>query len=227
VNIQTLRSMTQAYYNPQNFGHFGLALKNYAHFTSPIRRYSDLIVHRALVAGHSWGPDGLSAWDVENLDDTAKLISDAERRSMAAERDTIDRYLAAYLSDRVGAEFAGRIAGVQRFGLFIKLDETGADGLIPIRSLGREFFNYDESTQTLTGSDTGVKLGMGQRVVVRLMEAVPVTGGLTLELLSLDGAALPTASGRGGKRGGFQPRQPSKAAAKDRALKRKVIRKRK
>ena len=107
------------------------------------------------------------------------------------------------------------------------LDETGADGLIPIRSLGREFFNYDESTQTLTGSDTGVKLGMGQRVVVRLMEAVPVTGGLTLELLSLDGAALPTASGRGGKRGGFQPRQPSKAAAKDRALKRKVIRKRK
>ena len=227
VNIQTLRSMTQAYYNPQNFGHFGLALKNYAHFTSPIRRYSDLIVHRALVAGHSWGPDGLSAWDVENLDDTAKLISDAERRSMAAERDTIDRYLAAYLLDRVGAEFAGRIAGVQRFGLFIKLDETGADGLIPIRSLGREFFNYDESTQTLTGSDTGVKLGMGQRVVVRLMEAVPVTGGLTLELLSLDGAALPTASGRGGKRGGFQPRQPSKAAAKDRALKRKVIRKRK
>ncbi len=227
VNIQTLRSMTQAYYSPQNFGHFGLALKNYAHFTSPIRRYSDLIVHRALIAGHGWGGDGLSVWDAENLDDTAKLISDAERRSMAAERDTVDRYLAAYLSDRVGAEFSGRIAGVQRFGLFIKLDDTGADGLIPIRSVGREFFHYDETTQTLMGADTGVTLGMGQRVVVRLVEATPVTGGLTLELLSLDGNPLPTGSGRGGKRGSYQPRRPGQAAAKDRALKRKVIRKRK
>ena len=126
--------MTQAYYNAENFGHFGLALRNYAHFTSPIRRYSDLIVHRALIAGHGWGDDGLSAWDVENLDETAKLISDTERRSMLAERDTTDRYLAAFLSDRVGAEFTGRISGVQRFGLFVKLDETGADGLVPIRS---------------------------------------------------------------------------------------------
>ena len=227
VNIQTLRSMTQAYYNSQNFGHFGLALKNYAHFTSPIRRYSDLIVHRALIAGHGWGGDGLSAWDVENLDETAKLISDAERRSMAAERDTIDRYLAAYLSDRVGAEFTGRIAGVQRFGLFVKLDETGADGLVPIRSVGREFFHYDESSQSLTGADTGVTLGMGQRVVVRLMEATPVTGGLMLELLTLEGNPLPAGSGRGGKRGGYQPRMPGRTAAKDRAVKRKVIRKRK
>ncbi len=225
MNIQTLRSMTQAYYNPQNFGHFGLALKNYAHFTSPIRRYSDLIVHRALIAGHGWGADGLSAGDVENLDDTAKLISDAERRSMAAERDTIDRYLAAYLSDRIGAEFAGRIAGVQRFGLFVKLDETGADGLIPIRSLGREFFHYDEATQTLTGSDTGVILGMGQRVMVRLVEAIPVTGGLTLELLTLEGNPLP--ANIGARRGRYQPSQPGKAAAKDRALKHKVTRKRK
>ena len=227
VNIQTLRSMTQAYYNPQNFGHFGLALKNYAHFTSPIRRYSDLIVHRALIAGHGWGPDGLSAWDVENLDETAKQISDAERRSMAAERDTVDRYLAAYLSDRIGAEFSGRISGVQRFGLFVKLDETGADGLVPIRSVGQEFFHYDEASQSLQGSNSGVILGVGQRVVVRLTEAVPVTGGLTLELLSLDGAALPTGSRRYGKSSGYRPRAPGKAAAKDRALKRKVIRKRK
>ena len=218
MNITTLRSMTQAYYHPENFGHFGLALRNYAHFTSPIRRYSDLIVHRALIAGHGWGADGLSAWDVENLEETAKLISDAERRSMAAERDTTDRYLAAFLADRVGAEFAGRISGVQRFGLFVKLDETGADGLIPIRSVGREFFHYDEGSQTLMGSETGVVIGIGQRVLVRLAEAVPVTGGLVLDLLEIEGTAL-KAGGR--KAGRFAPRKPVAAAAKRRGVVRK------
>jgi ribonuclease R len=218
INISTLRSMTQAYYHPENFGHFGLALRNYAHFTSPIRRYSDLIVHRALIAGHGWGADGLSVWDVENLEETGKLISDAERRSMAAERDTNDRYLAAYLADRIGAEFAGRISGVQRFGLFIRLDETGADGLIPIRSLGREFFHYDEASQTLMGSDTGLTLGIGQKVTVRLSEAVPVTGGLILELLAVEGAVMRPARGKSGK---YQPRKPVQAAAK-----RRLVRKR-
>jgi ribonuclease R len=223
MNISTLRSMTQAYYHPQNFGHFGLALLNYAHFTSPIRRYSDLIVHRALIAGHHWGDDGLSAQDIENLEDTAKMISDSERRSMAAERDTTDRYLAAYLADRVGNEFAGRISGVQRFGLFVKLDETGADGLIPIRSVGREFFHFDADSQTLTGADTGMTIGLGQRVKVRLTEAIPVTGGLMLELLEIEGGSLPKPSAR---RGRFNPRKPGQAAAKDAALKRKVLRKR-
>jgi ribonuclease R len=219
MNITTLRSMTQAYYHPENFGHFGLALRNYAHFTSPIRRYSDLIVHRALIAGHGWGDDGLSAWDVENLEETAKLISDAERRSMMAERDTTDRYLAAFLADRVGAEFSGRISGVQRFGLFVKLDETGADGLIPIRAVGREFFHYDEGSQTLTGSDTGQVIGIGQRVMVRLASAVPVTGGLTLDLLEIEGHALKTGARKGGR---YQPRKPAQTAAKTR----KVLRKR-
>lgn len=223
LNISTLRSMTQAYYNAQNFGHFGLALLNYAHFTSPIRRYSDLIVHRALILGHGWGKDGLSGQDIEMLDETAKLISDAERRSMAAERDTVDRYLAAYLADRVGQTFSGRISGVQRFGLFVKLDETGADGLIPIRSVGREFFHFDADSQTLMGADTGLTIGIGQRVTVRLAEAVPVTGGLMLELLEIDGGSLPTSQGR---RGRSTPRKPSKQAAKDAALKRKLVRKR-
>ncbi|AWB49698.1 ribonuclease R [Gemmobacter aquarius] len=224
LNISTLRSMTQAYYHPQNFGHFGLALRSYAHFTSPIRRYSDLIVHRALIAGHAWGDDGLSAGDIEALEETAKQISDAERRSMAAERDTTDRYLAAYLSDRVGAEFAGRISGVQRFGVFVKLDETGADGLIPIRELGREFFHYDQDAQILTGADTGQTIGIGQRVTVRLAEATPVTGGLVLELLTLEGSAL--AQGHGQKRRGYAPRKPGKFAPRDAKIKRKVERKR-
>ena len=166
LNITTLRSLPQAYYHPENFGHFGLALRNYAHFTSPIRRYSDLIVHRALISGHGWGKDGLSPQDIEMLEDTAEVVSACERRSMAAERDTSDRYLAAYLSDRVGAEFAGRISGVTRFGAFVKLDETGADGLIPIRSIGREFFHFDPRTQTLMGADTGLTIAMGQRVTM-------------------------------------------------------------
>jgi ribonuclease R len=224
MNITTLRSMTQAYYHPQNFGHFGLALRSYAHFTSPIRRYSDLIVHRALIAGNRWGDDGLSVADVEMLEDTAKLISDAERRSMAAERDTTDRYLAAWLSDQVGATFHGRISGVQRFGLFVKLDGTGADGLIPIREVGREFFHFDAQAQTLMGADTGTVIGVGQRVTVRLAEAVPVTGGLLLELLEIEGRGLP--AGKPARGGRYSPRKPGRAAAKDAKLARKVVRRR-
>jgi ribonuclease R len=194
INMSTLRSMTQAYYSPQNFGHFGLALKNYAHFTSPIRRYSDLIVHRSLISAHGWGEDGLSPWDIENLEQTAQQISDSERRSMVAERDTNDRYLAAYLSERIGNEFDGRISGVARFGVFIRLDETGADGLVPVRSLGHEYFDFDADNGTLRGTDSGRTLGIGQRVTVRLAEATPVTGGIELELLTLDGQPMPKTS---------------------------------
>ncbi|PYF10933.1 RNAse R [Rhodobacter viridis] len=226
INISTLRSMTQAYYAPHNLGHFGLALRSYAHFTSPIRRYSDLIVHRALIAGHGWGSDGLSRDDIAQLEDTAQHISETERRSMAAERDTTDRYLAAYLSERVGSEFTGRISGVQKFGAFVKLDETGADGLVPIRSVGREFFHYDRDAQQLIGADSGITLGIGQRVLVRLAEAVPVTGGLELELLELDGEAMPGA-GKGGRKP-FRPGRKSVAfKAKERAISRKVKRTRK
>jgi len=224
INMATLRSMTQAYYNPQNFGHFGLALKAYAHFTSPIRRYSDLIVHRALVSAHGWGRDGLSPEGVEGLEETAKHISDTERRSMMAERDTTDRYLAAYLSDRVGASFSGRISGIARFGVFVKLDETGADGLLPMRALGREYFHHDAEAQTLTGADTGMLIGLGARVVVKLAEAVPVTGGLTLELVEIDGKSAP--QGPRGRRGGAPRRKAGQARAKAAKTKKKLQRKR-
>ncbi len=224
LNISTLRSMTQAYYNAENFGHFGLALKNYAHFTSPIRRYSDLIVHRALITGHGWGKDGLSPEEIEILEETAQHISETERRSMAAERDTTDRYLAAYLADRVGNEFPGRISGVTRFGVFVKLDETGADGLIPIRTLGREFFHFDPKSQTLMGADTGTEIGVGQRVTVRLAEAIPVTGGLMLELLEIEGRAMAAgASARRGKSGG---RRSGPTRSKTSHKRRRVERKR-
>ncbi|SMO58663.1 ribonuclease R [Paracoccus laeviglucosivorans] len=206
INMTALRSMQQAYYHPENYGHFGLALRSYAHFTSPIRRYSDLIVHRALILGHKWGNDGLSDWDIENLSETAKQISDTERRSMAAERDTTDRYLAAYLADRVGAEFSGRVSGVQKFGAFIRLDETGADGLLPIREIGREYFHYDPEAQVLMGSETGLEIGIGQRVTVRLSEAVPLTGGLMLELLEVEGRAMPSAGTRGRGKGPMRKR---------------------
>ncbi|MDH3264589.1 MAG: RNB domain-containing ribonuclease, partial [Paracoccaceae bacterium] len=229
INITTLRSMTQAYYGPENFGHFGLALKNYAHFTSPIRRYSDLVVHRALIAGHAWGSDGLAPDEIERLDETAQHISETERRSMAAERDTTDRYLASFLAERVGNEFTGRVSGIARFGVFVKLDETGADGLIPIRTLGREFFHYDADSQTLMGSETGLTIGLGQKVTVRLAEAVPVTGGLMLELLEIEAPGGPRvpAGKRGGKGAGRTgPRKPARAKAKAAKAKRKVARRR-
>lgn len=224
INLATLRSMTQAYYSPENFGHFGLALRHYAHFTSPIRRYADLVVHRALIAAHGWGDDGLSAQEIERLDTTATHISDTERRSMMAERDTTDRYLAAYLSERVGNEFTGRISGIARFGAFVKLDETGADGLIPIRTLGHEYFHFDADAGTLMGADSGLMIAIGQRVSVRLAQAIPVTGGLELELLSLDDQALPRGPARG--RGSPARRKPARGKRKADKVKRKVSRRR-
>ncbi len=229
INMATLRSLPQAYYAAENFGHFGLALRNYAHFTSPIRRYADLIVHRALIAAHNWGPDpradGLSGTDIERLDETGELISNAERRSMMAERDTADRYLAAFLADRVGTELAGRISGVAKFGLFVKLEESGADGLVPVRSLGDEFFRFDARNGTLTGEASGVVFGLGSRVTVKLAEVSPLTGGIVLELLTLEDHALPRARGRS-KRGAPPRRKLGQARATERT-ERKVSRRRK
>ena len=225
INITTLRCMTQAYYSPTNFGHFGLALKSYAHFTSPIRRYSDLIVHRALVTTHGWGDDGLTPADIDELEGTATHISDTERRSMMAERDTTDRYLASYLSERVGEEFTGKINGIAKFGMFVKLDDSGADGLVPIRSLGGEYFHFDREAGTLMGADTGITYRIGQRVTAKLTEAAPITGGVALELLTVEGKEVPR-GGRSSPAGRSPRRKAGQAKHKSAKSKRQVNRSR-
>ncbi len=193
VSIVMLRSQSQAEYNPDNIGHFGLSLKHYAHFTSPIRRYADLIVHRGLVRSFGLGDGGLTQKDIDRLSRTAEDISAFERRAMAAERDSNDRYIAAFMSDRVGATFSGRISGVTRFGLFVRLDETGADGLVPVRSLGREFFHHDERAHALIGEKSGLAFRLGDRVLVRVDEATPLTGGLRFSLIEGGAPGTPAA----------------------------------
>ncbi|HEX5279282.1 MAG TPA: ribonuclease R [Micropepsaceae bacterium] len=187
INEVTLRTQAQAVYAAENIGHFGLNLARYAHFTSPIRRYADLVVHRGLIRALKLGDGGLADGDVGRLSEIAEHVSMTERRAMAAERDSTDRYLAAYMQDRVGAVFTGRISGVTRFGLFVRLAETGADGLLPIRSLGLEFFNHDEKRHALVGDRSGTTYKLGDTISVRLAEAAPVTGGLRFELAEEEG----------------------------------------
>ncbi len=184
VNEVVLRTQMQAHYSTENIGHYGLNLAKYAHFTSPIRRYADLIVHRALVTALGLGDDGLSQFDISQMAGTAEIITFAERRAMAAERDATDRYVAAFLADRVGAEFEGRITGVTRFGLFVRLAETGADGLVPVSRLGGEFFVHDDRAHALVGERSGARWPLGMTVQVRLAEATPITGGLLFDMLS-------------------------------------------
>lgn len=184
ISSLILRSQAQAVYSPENIGHFGLALARYAHFTSPIRRYADLLVHRALIGAYSFGEGALDKSALTEFAETAIHISSTERRAAAAERDAIDRYVAAFLSDKVGAEFEGRISGVARFGLFISLHETGADGIIPISTLPQDFYDHDEARHALIGRRSGRTYQLGQSVTVRLVSADALTGGVTLELLS-------------------------------------------
>jgi ribonuclease R len=185
-----LRTQAQAEYTPENIGHFGLNLRRYAHFTSPIRRYADLIVHRALIRALGFGEDGLSDGIEKLLPEIAAQISAAERRAMAAERDTIDRLVAHWLADRIGATFNGRISGVTRAGLFVKLDESGADGFVPISTLGNDYFRYEEARHAVIGTRSGEMHRLGDRVEVRLLEAAPLAGALRFQLLS-EGRIVP------------------------------------
>ena len=223
VGEVVLRSQSQAEYSANNFGHFGLNLRRYAHFTSPIRRYADLIVHRGLVRALGLGNDGLTDAEIGELDQIAQAISDTERRAMAAERETADRLIAAYLADRIGATFTARVSGLVRTGLFVRLMETGADGFVPASSIGHEYFYHDEVRQALVGEDTGLAYRLGDPVEVRLVEAIPTAGALRFEMLS-EGRALGIKPKRGapsrakgsphGHRG--KPRQQSRGGSRKR-----------
>ncbi len=200
VNDVMLRSQSQAAYSPDNIGHFGLALPRYAHFTSPIRRYADLLVHRALIRGLRLGADGLTDEQAASFEPIAEHITATERRAQLAERDAIDRYLAAFMSGQVGVRFAARISGVTRFGLFITVTNNGASGIVPMGTLPDDYWQFDEREQTLTGRRTRVVFRLAQEVEVLLSDANPVTGGMVFHILQGAGAA------RSGRDTGKRPR---------------------
>lgn len=184
VNDVVLRTQAQAIYSPENRGHFGLNLRRYAHFTSPIRRYADLIVHRSLISSLKLGDGGLDDADVARIYETAELISASERRAMAAERDTVDRMIANLMADQLKSRFTGRIAGVADAGLFVQLPETGANGFIPASTIGEDYFLHDRNSHALVGERSGETYRLGDTVEVRLLEVTPLAGGLRFEMLS-------------------------------------------
>ena len=204
VTEQVLRTQTQAYYSPANVGHFGLSLGSYAHFTSPIRRYADLVVHRSLVAAYRLGDGALHKEEEKGLTKTADHISMTERRAMEAERDTIDRYVAAFLSTKVGEIVKTRITGVAKFGFFATVDGLGGDGLVPVSTLGEERFVFDEDARIMEGIQTGTRYAVGQRMELRLAEASPITGALRFELPEGGSASGPRRDRTRPR--GFQPR---------------------
>ena len=208
VSETVLRSQSQAVYSPDNLGHFGLALARYAHFTSPIRRYPDLLVHRSLIAAYGLGDGGLPAGEAGRFTEFGEHLSMCERRAVSAERNAMDRYVANFMAQHVGATFPARISSVTRFGLFISVDGSGADGLIPIRNIGQEFFRHDEGRQLLIGERTGETYGLGDRLRVKLVEASVATGGLLFDIVDVIERVERLALPRGDRGGRPPPRRP-------------------
>ncbi|HEY8567482.1 MAG TPA: ribonuclease R [Beijerinckiaceae bacterium] len=200
INEVVLRSQAQAEYAAENYGHFGLNLRRYAHFTSPIRRYADLVVHRAMIRAFKLGDDGLPANTTrEQLTEVAQAISNTERRAMAAERETVERLIAQHMADQIGVTFEGRISGVNRAGLFVKLAETGADGFVPAATIGADYYRYEEKLHALVGDRTGETFRLGDEVQVKLVEAAPVAGALRFEILSEGSVVRRGQAAKGGK----------------------------
>ena len=208
ISMMILRCQSQALYSTENLGHFGLALEKYAHFTSPIRRYADVLVHRALVSGYSMGDGGLSENEAQRIDSICEHISTTERTSMVAERNAVDRFTGAFLAQHIGAEFNGQISGVTRFGLFINLQESGADGLVPIRSLPDDFYIHDEQQHALVGRRKGTIYRLGAPISVKIKEADGITGSSIFELTDayMKGADIP----------GFELKTGNKTRSRDR-----------
>ena len=184
INEFVLRSQSQAEYSPENIGHFGLALSHYAHFTSPIRRYADVLVHRALIKALHLGAGALTSEEADTFDNIAEHISATERQSAAAEMDAVDRYTASFLSGREGEVFTGRISSVTTFGLFVAIDEYGADGFVPFRLMTGDYYEYDDEAQRLVGRGSGKTYQMGDEIRVVLMECEPETGSLLFKPLT-------------------------------------------
>jgi ribonuclease R len=208
-----LRSQSQAVYSPENIGHFGLALRRYCHFTSPIRRYADLLVHRALIAAHGFGGDGLPPEGGTRFATIAEHISATERRAAAAERDAIDRYVAAFLAERIGEVFVGAITGATRFGLFVALTESGGSGIVPISTLPSDYYDHEEHRHCLVGRRWNRVYSLGETVAVRLVEASPITGGLVLQLIEDAAAAEERAAAARPASGRARPRHRTRKAA--------------
>jgi ribonuclease R len=188
VNTAILRSQMQAYYSHENLGHFGLSLQKYCHFTSPIRRYSDLVVHRSLVEScglpqaRAQDPVRSTASRHRILADIALHISDTERRAMMAERDASDRYKVSYMSRHIGANFMGVIVSLNEYGLFISLNDNGVTGFIPVRNLTGDFFRYDKPHACFKGQRTGQTFHIGQALMIGVQSANAITGSLIFEL---------------------------------------------
>ncbi len=215
VNEVILRSQAQAEYTRENYGHFGLNLRRYAHFTSPIRRYADLIVHRALIRALDLGADGLSDRTIEDLDEIAAHISATERRAMAAERETVDRLIANFLADRIGARFHGTITGVVKSGVFVRLEDTGADGFVPASTLGSDYYRFDEAGRRMVGERTGEAFTLGDPCEVKLVEAVPLAGALRFEIIN-EGKYVSVRSGSKGRRSPPSTRRSPRRGGKSR-----------
>jgi len=202
VHETVLRSQSQAAYAPDNIGHFGLALRRYAHFTSPIRRYADLLVHRALIRGLRLGPGALEEVEAARYPDTGEHITSTERRAAQAERDAVDRYLAAFMAQRAGETFEARISGVTRFGLFVTVAENGASGIVPLASLPDDRWIEDQATHSLLGQRTRLRFSLGQEVEARLVQATPRTGGMVFQLMTGPGPGRDPGRGKAPPRGG-------------------------